>query len=130
MIPDDPYAPPRDVPGISASAYPRWFYIAAHLALLIAIVILLWPVLGYFYHSETIYSYTEGKRPFFLAFIHDAAVNYWPLMWLLTFVSDVVLVIVLRRKHGRPVRRRWFLYSTIFLAINVLVVFGLYFTVL
>ena len=97
---------------------------------LVATVILLWPVLGHFYDRESVYNYTQGKRPYFLAFIHDAAVGYWPLMWLLTFISDVVLAVVLRRKHDRPVRRRWFLYSTMFLAINILLVFGLYFTVL
>jgi hypothetical protein len=121
---DAPYAPPVET-DIVPKVRPRSIYIATHIAILIALVVLAWPVLGLLGGFRI-----DGQHPVpdgtILSMIHAAAVGYWWLIWALTLLTDIALLVFLRWRRPPPVRKAWLYYSTLLIALNSLVVYALY----
>jgi hypothetical protein len=123
---DTPYAPPPETG--EPLPLPRSVYMVAHVAILIALVVLLWPVLGLLGGFRM-----DGQHPkpdgTLLSTIQAAGVGYRWLIWALTLVTDVALWEVLRRRQPRPVRQAWFAYSTLWIGVNSVIVYTLYMTI-
>ena len=126
-ISPDPYATPVYVRA-NRRLWPRSLYVIAHFAMLVALVVILWPVLG------SIGGYRiDGQHPVpdgtLLSSVHAAGVGYWWLIWVFTFSTDLVILFLLRWRGNRPVRNAWLVFSTLGIFLNSLVVYALYFFV-